>query len=303
MSLNYCSVLFCGLAGILGLVSTFGNSAQAQLSEIICPTPALERFVRHQVAPLETLKSIALRYNITPETIIRMNSTIRNGKVTVGQNLRIPPYNGIVVKVPKGQTWRQIAIKHKVRADALFEVNGCQENPRVVFVPQLKKLPNSTQSSSSIVDTISDSDKLNGYPLPENAAVAFPYGWQINPNNGDVFFHSGIDLSAQQGTSVRAIGKGEVVFAQEQGSYGNLVIINHKGGMQSRYAHLEDIKVRVGEEVNKGDLVGSVGSTGTPTLKQPHLHFEIRSSSSLGWQALDPSEYLGLGDRELRINN
>ncbi len=293
MSFRYCSVLFCNLAGIFGIISTCHSLVLAQSEERNCPTPALERFVRHQVAPEETLKAIAQSYNITPATIIRMNPTIRNGKVTVGKNLIIPPYDGIVVKLPKGQTWREIAVKHKIRADALFEVNGCQENPRVVFVPQLKKSPNSTQSSTNVLNTISNSTKLTGYPLPENTAVAFPYGWQINPNNGDVFFHSGIDLSAQLGTSVQAIGEGLVVFAQEQGSYGNLVIINHSNGLQSRYAHLEDIKVSVGEEVNKGDLVGRVGTTGAPSLKQPHLHFEIRSSSSLGWVAKDPKEYLG----------
>ncbi len=293
MSFRYCSVLFCGLASILGL-STFENSTWAQSRERNCPKPALERFLRHKVAPEETLEAIAKSYSVTPETIIRMNPAIRNGKVTVGRNLIIPPYDGIVVKVRRGQTLRQIAAKHKIRADALFEVNGCQENPPVVFVPQLKKSQNSTQASSepNVLDTISNSSKLNGYPLPENTAVAFPYGWQINPSNGDVFFHSGIDLSAQPGTSVQSIGEGVVVLAQEQGSYGNLVIINHSSGMQSRYAHLEDIKVSVGEEVNKGDLVGTVGSTGTPTLKQPHLHFEIRSSSSLGWVAKDPQEYL-----------
>ncbi|MGB3655212.1 MAG: LysM peptidoglycan-binding domain-containing protein, partial [Rivularia sp. (in: cyanobacteria)] len=183
----------------------------AQSKERNCPTPALERFVRHQVAPEETLEAIAQSYSITPATIIRMNPTIRNGKVTVGRNLIIPPYDGIVVKVPSGQNWRQVAAKHKIRADALFEVNGCQENPRVVFVPQLKKSSNSTQTAS-IIDTISNSSKLTGYPLPKNTAVAFPYGWQINPNNGDVFFHSGIDLSAQPGTSVQAIGEGVVVF-------------------------------------------------------------------------------------------
>ena len=292
MSFRCCSVLFCGLAGIIGF-STFPNSTWAQSKQRNCPKPALERFVRHQVAPEETLKAIAQSYNITAETIIRMNPTIRNGKVTVGKEIIIPPYDGIVVKVRRGQTLRQIAAKHKIRADALFEVNGCQENPQVVFVPQLKK-KKSTQPSTepNVLDTISNSSKLNGYPLPENTAVAFPYGWQINPSNGDVFFHSGIDLSAQPGTSVQAIGEGVVVLAQEQGSYGNLVIINHPLGMQSRYAHLEDIKVSVGKEVNKGDLVGTVGSTGTPTLKKPHLHFEIRSSSSLGWVAKDPSEYL-----------
>ena len=293
MSFRYCSVLFCGLAGILSL-STSPNSAWAQSKERNCPTPALERFVRHQVAPEETLEAIAQSYNVTPATIIRMNPAIRNGKVTVGQKLIIPPYDGIVVKVRSGQTLKQIAAQHKIRADALFEVNGCQENPEVVFVPQLKK-SQSTQASTepNVLETISNSSKLNGYPLPENTAVAFPYGWQINPSNGDVFFHSGIDLSAPSGTSVQAIGEGVVVLAQEQGSYGNLVIINHSSGIQSRYAHLEDIKVSAGEEVKKGDLVGTVGSTGTPTLKKPHLHFEIRSSSSLGWVAKDPKEYLG----------
>ncbi|MEM6753443.1 MAG: M23 family metallopeptidase [Cyanobacteria bacterium P01_C01_bin.38] len=292
MSFRYCSVLFCGLVGILSL-STFRNFAWAESKQANCPEPALERFVRHQVAPEETLETIAQSYSVTPETIIRMNPAIRNGKVTVGKEINIPPYDGIVVKVRRGQTLRQIAAKHKIRADALFEVNGCQENPQVVFVPQLKKLQ-STQASTepNVLDTISNSSKLNGYPLPENTLVAFPYGWQINPSNGDVFFHSGIDLSAQPGTSVQAIGEGEVVLAQEQGSYGNLVIINHPLGMQSRYAHLEDIKVSAGEKVNKGDLVGTVGTTGTPTLKKPHLHFEIRNSSPLGWVAKDPQEFL-----------
>lgn len=293
MSFRYCSVLFCSLAGIFWLMPSWTHFAKADSSERNCPTPALERFVRHQVAPEETIDSIAQSYNLTPATIIRMNPSIRNGKVTVGQNLIIPPYDGIVVKVPKGKTWREVAVKHKIRADALFEVNGCQENPGVVFVPQLKKPPSSTQTELNALEAISNSSKLSGYPLPENTTIAFPFGWQVNPSSGDVFFHSGIDLSAESGTSVQVIGEGVVVFAGEQGSYGNLVIVNHSNDLQSRYAHLEDIKVSAGEKVNKGDLVGSVGNTGEPTLKKPHLHFEIRSSSSLGWVAKDPSEFLG----------
>ncbi|NJN06691.1 MAG: M23 family metallopeptidase [Richelia sp. RM2_1_2] len=294
MSFRDCSVLFSSLAGILGIISTFPNLVSAQTEARKCPTPALERFVRHQVVTEETLQTIAQRYDITSATIIRMNPTIRNGKVTVGQNLIIPPYDGIVEKIPSGQTLREIAAKHKIRADALFEVNGCQENPRVVFVPEFKKkLENSLQEESNILDNISNFNQITGYPLPENTTVAFPYGWQINPTNGDVFFHSGIDLSAPLGTSVQAVGGGVVVFAQEQGTYGNLVIINHSKGLQSRYAHLEDIKVSVGEEIVKGDLIGTVGATGIPTIKEPHLHFEIRSSSSLGWVAKDPKEYVG----------
>ncbi|MCJ8282384.1 MAG: LysM peptidoglycan-binding domain-containing protein [Rivularia sp. ALOHA_DT_140] len=146
MSFRYRSVLFCGLAGTVGLISLWTNSASAESEGINCPTPALERFVRHKVAPGETLKAIVQNYSIAPATIIRMNPAIRNGKVTVGNNLIIPPYDGIVVKVGKGETLKQIAARHKIRADALFEVNGCQENPTVVFVPKLKKKLDSAQN-------------------------------------------------------------------------------------------------------------------------------------------------------------
>jgi lysostaphin len=122
--------------------------------------------------------------------------------------------------------------------------------------------------------------------------VALAYGWQINPATGDVFFHSGVDLLATVGTSVQAIAPGTVAFANEQGSYGKLVIINHSGGLQSRYAHLDSIKVTVGQQVNTGDLLGTVGTTGQPTSTQPHLHFEVRASSSIGWVAQDPKGYL-----------
>jgi len=214
--------------------------------------------------------------------------------VSVGSELQIPPYNGIVVEVPSGQNWRQVAAKYKVRPDAMFEINGCQANPKIVFVPGLNWLPNRPQTAS-IIPANSDTQSpvnISGYPLQEAANVALAYGWQINPQNGEVFFHSGVDLLAAVGSPVQAIAPGNVVFAQEQGSYGNLVIINHGGGMQSRYAHLGSINVKVGQQVNGGDVLGTVGTTGQPAAKEPHLHFEMRSSSSQGWVAQDPKGYL-----------
>ncbi|WP_017314464.1 peptidoglycan DD-metalloendopeptidase family protein [Mastigocladopsis repens] len=291
MTFCYRLLILCSIVtSTLGLVYTSPQSALAQTSVTGCPTPALERFQRHKVAPRETVESIAQRYNLTPATIIAMNPSLQNGKVVVGREIQIPPYNGIVVEVPSGQTWRQIAAKYKIRPDVLFDVNGCQKNPRVVFVPEVKRSPN--RPITEAPTPTPSLSKLTGYPLAEVATVALPYGWQTNPTNGQVFFHSGMDLLAAKGTPVQAIGEGTVVFASEQGTYGNLVIINHSGGLQSRYAHLDSIKVSVGQQVKKGDTVGSVGTTGTPTINQPHLHFEVRSSSSLGWTAQDPKGYL-----------
>lgn len=289
MTLPYRLLFFCSLVSALA-VSTLPkpNSVNAAVSG--CPTPALSRIQRHKVARGETLNSIAQRYNLIPATIIGMNPGLNNGTVSVGSELQIPPYNGIVVAVPRGETWRQVAAKYRVRADALFEANGCQKDPRIVFVPGVNWSPNRPVTQYSV--STNTNNKITGYPLPAATSVALAYGWQINPATGEVFFHSGVDLLADVGTSVEAIAPGTVVFAKDQGTYGKLVIINHSGGLQSRYAQLDTIKVAIGQQVQKGALLGTVGTTGQPTSPQPHLHFEMRSSSSLGWVAEDPKGYL-----------
>jgi len=294
MTFSYRLLLLCSVVSTLGLAFSLPNLEIAQAQAANCPTPALNRFQRHKVVRGETLESIAQRYNLAPETLIVMNPNVNNGRVSVGSELQIPPYNGIVVEVPSGQSWREVAAKYKVRPDALFEINGCQQNPKIVFVPGLNWLPNAPQTTSlnPTNSTTQTRASISGYPLPKVANVGLGYGWQINPNNGEVFFHSGIDLLAAVSSPVQAIAPGSVVFAQEQGSYGQLVIINHNGGLQSRYAHLGTIKVKVGQQVNAGDLLGTVGTTGEPASKQPHLHFEMRSSSSQGWVAQDPKSYL-----------
>ncbi|QSJ16053.1 M23 family metallopeptidase [Nostoc sp. UHCC 0702] len=294
MTFPYRLFLLCTLVGAVGLVSTLPNFNSADAAVPGCPTPALSRFQRHKVARGETLDSIAQRYNLNPATIIDMNPALRNGGLTVGSELQIAPFNGIVVEVPSGQTWRQLAAKYKVRADTLFEVNGCQQNPRIVFIPSAITSPNRPVRASVAPAgrEASSSVSIAGYPLAQTTTVVLPYGWQVNPSTGEVFFHSGVDLLAAVGTPVEAIAPGTVVFAKDQGTYGKLVIINHSGGLQSRYAQLESIKVSVGQQVNKGDLLGTVGTTGQPTSKQPHLHFEMRASSDLGWVAKDPKDYL-----------
>ncbi|MEH2304243.1 LysM peptidoglycan-binding domain-containing M23 family metallopeptidase [Nostoc sp.] len=295
MTLPFRQLFLCSLVSTLSLVSILPNLNSANAAVGGCPIPALSRFQRHKVVRGETLESIAQRYNLIPTTIIGMNPALQNGAiVAVGSVLQIPPYNGIVVEVPRGQTWRQVAAQYKVRADSLFEVNGCQQDPRIVFVPGVNWSPNGVVTKSPLPTDAGTPNRasLSGYPLTQVANVGLAYGWQINPATGEVFFHSGVDLLAPVGSNVLAIAPGTVAFANDQGSYGKLVIINHSGGLQSRYAQLDSIKVAVGQQVKKGDLLGTVGTTGKPSSTQSHLHFEVRSSSSLGWVAEDPKGYL-----------
>lgn len=295
MILPFRQLFLCSLVSALSLVSMLSNTNSANAAVGGCPTPALSRFQRHKVVRGETLERIAQRYNLLPTTIIGMNPALQSGGIpAVGSVVQIPPYNGIVVEVPSGQTWRQVAAQYKVRADSLFEVNGCQQDPRIVFVPGVNWSPNGVVTKSPLPTGGGTPNRasLAGYPLGVAANVGLAYGWQINPATNEVFFHSGVDLLTPIGTNVQAIAPGTVAFANDQGSYGKMVIINHAGGLQSRYAQLDTIKVTVGQQINKGDLLGTVGTSGQPTSNQSHLHFEVRSSSSLGWVAQDPKGYL-----------
>ena len=267
------------LSTLLGLVPPIAVQANPT-----CPQPALSRLIRHKVASGETLESIAQQYHLIPATLIGMNPALQDAKAAVGSEIVIPPYNGIRVQVPAGQTWQQVAATYKVRADVLFEANGCQRASRVVFVPGVNWSPGRP--------VVSVPGEIAGYPLPIKADVALGYGWQLEPKTGKVFFNSGVDLLAAVGTPVRAVGVGTVAFAGEQGNYGNLVVINHPRGRQTRYAHLKNVAVKTNQTVKRGDLVGTVGLTGKPISIQPHLHFELRYASPLGWVAEDPVSFI-----------
>jgi murein DD-endopeptidase MepM/ murein hydrolase activator NlpD len=113
------------------------------------------------------------------------------------------------------------------------------------------------------------------------------FGGRRNPfGGGGSEFHSGQDIAAAWGTSVRATAGGTVSFADWQAGYGQLIVIDHGGGLTTRYGHLSNIGVEVGQQVAKGQDIGKVGSTGRST--GPHLHYEVR----LNDEAVDPTRYL-----------
>lgn len=245
-----------------------------------CPAPALSRVIVHRVDATETRVIIAHKYNLNPATLMGMNPAWRQKDPPPGTEIIVPPTDGIRVELAPGQTGRQVAQIYNVRPDVLFEVNGCEETAREIFVPGVNW---------------SDAPFPNtgwGQPLPGNSQITLAYGWRLRPSLTELAFHSGIDLAAPTGTPVLAAQAGVVAFAGPRGISGNLVVINHPEGKQTRYAHLGSIAVSTGQQVNQGDEIGVVGSTGRPDIEEPHLHFEIRSASELGWVAEDPANYL-----------
>ncbi len=128
-------------------------------------------------------------------------------------------------------------------------------------------------------------------PIGTSAEVSSTFGRRVDPFNGRIASHTGMDFRAASGTAVYATASGVVVKASHQGGYGNMVEVEHGNGITSRYAHLSSISVSVGQHVNPGARVGRVGSTGRST--GPHLHYEVRLSDS----AVNPVRFLRAGEK------
>jgi len=122
-------------------------------------------------------------------------------------------------------------------------------------------------------------------PLTEGW-ISSRFGMRNDPFNGERRHHEGIDFAALEGSPVKASADGVVKFSGRQTGYGNLVIIEHTDGYETRYAHNADNHVRKGEVVSKGQVIASVGDSGRAT--GPHLHFEVRKEG----EAVDPIGFL-----------
>jgi len=114
------------------------------------------------------------------------------------------------------------------------------------------------------------------------------YGWRIDPFTGQRAFHEGIDVMAEQGTTIRAAAGGVVVFSDLHPQYGNMIEIDHGNDLITRYAHASRRLVKIGEVVLRGAKIAEVGRTGRATGS--HLHFEVRQRGA----PVNPVQFLRL---------
>lgn len=110
--------------------------------------------------------------------------------------------------------------------------------------------------------------------IASSVKIGSSFGYRVDPFTGGARFHSGVDIKAAWGDPVGASQTGIVKFAGWHSGYGNLVIVDHGGGVTTHYAHLSGFTVAVGTKVGRGTIVGRAGSTGRST--SPHLHYEVR---------------------------
>lgn len=116
--------------------------------------------------------------------------------------------------------------------------------------------------------------------------VSSKFGMRKHPIYKVRRHHKGLDLVAPPGTPIRAIAAGTVIFSDPYAGYGNLVVVKHRNGITSHYGHCKEIKTNIGKVVRPGEIIATLGNTGSST--GPHLHLEIRKNGV----ALDPLKLL-----------
>ena len=122
-----------------------------------------------------------------------------------------------------------------------------------------------------------------------NYHISMAFGPNIHPLNGNWYIHKGLDFSTwRSGDSVLATAYGQVVTVGFDNSFGNYIIIKHNHGMYTRYAHLQYSRVKKGEYVSQGQVIGAIGNTGVST--GPHLHYEVH----IGSDVVDPAKYINI---------
>ena len=142
--------------------------------------------------------------------------------------------------------------------------------------------PNAPSVLSSSTLKTSDFGKLD---WPVDGSIIYRFGRAVNPNNTTIRWN-GVGIAAASGSAVKAVAGGEIMVAEQIGTYGLTVIVQHGGGDYSVYGSLSRVDVQRGQQVQKGDVIGAVGVS-DPEL-DAHLHFEIRPKG----RAIDPLVWL-----------
>lgn len=262
------------------LDAPFANSSlqRAIVPFTIIPEPPQEEIQTYTVQAGDTVLAIARKFGLEPETIQWANSGLeRNPDVLrVGDVLNILPLDGALHTVEAGDSLSSIAAKYKVSIEDIVNYPG----------------NDITDPAAALV--VGAQVVVPGGVKPYVPPQVFAYGATtapktatrgtgafIWPTSGSVtqrFWggHPAIDIGSWTGAPVKAADSGHVILAQSgyNNGYGNHVIIDHGNGFVSLYAHLNSFYVRVGENVSRGQQIGTVGNTGNST--GPHLHLEIR---------------------------
>ncbi len=249
----------------------------------------------HSVAEGETVSSIAQRYGLQMTTVMWENNLTETSKIKPGQELKILPLDGIRHKVSRGETIVSIGKKYGLEGS---EIQVMVDYPFNEFLNdetfdlatgQYLVVPDGVKASvTSTTGRVARQIQITPDAGSVTATGSFVWPATGRITQGYRFYHKAIDIANKGGSTILAADSGTVIGAGwlDGYGYGNRIIIDHGNGYVTLYAHLSTVQVKAGQKVNRGDLIGRMGSTGRST--GTHLHFEIRQGGVL----LNPLSFL-----------
>jgi murein DD-endopeptidase MepM/ murein hydrolase activator NlpD len=215
----------------------------------------------YKVQSGDTLSEIAAKFGVSTDTILGSSKLTSYDFIKIGQVLKIPDRDGMLITVEEGKTLLDLAQQYKVDVDKIMAHNQLL-NPDFlpvgydIFIPDAKP-----------------QNIIKGWMWPTSSRkITSAFGWRIHPINRRRQFHQGMDIRAKY-EWIKASKYGKVTFAGSMGGYGRVVIIAHPGGWKTLYGHLSKIIVKRGQYVKQGQQIAKSGNSGYST--GPHLHFEI----------------------------
>ncbi len=283
------------------LASFIGASLDDMSTETIISEKPRDSIIEHEVQGGETISQIAEKYGIDTNTIKWANDIEDNDSIKPKQKLKILPVVGVAHQVVRGDTVYSIAKKYDTNPQGIvdFPFNDIGENlslriGQVVIVPDgtPPEKPRPTKAPVKVIEgPTSKPDKPSTSQSDGKSTGSFiwPVRGLITQNFRS--YHPGVDIAGSSGDAVVAADGGEVIVSGwvDNTGYGNRVMIKHSNGLITLYGHLQanSNKVKVGDKVSKGQVIGLRGSTGRST--GPHLHFEVRRP---GQSNANPMNYL-----------
>lgn len=251
----------------------------------------------YTVASGDTLSGIAKQYDLSTNSLLWANDLTVTSKIKVGQQLSIPPADGVSHRVAAGQSVEKIASLYKVPADKIIAMNGLQSGAiskdQIIFVPGAVPLPSVTpavngrtvardSASRNATRTVKGQATTDNFANTNQTPAAGKF--LIFPTIGSLTqgFHKGhyaFDIANRSKPPIWAAAGGKVVTATNgtwAGGYGNHVVIDHGNGVQTLYGHMDHVNVKVGDTVTQGQVLGQMGNTGNVRgATGIHLHFEV----------------------------
>ena len=255
----------------LGRDSVIIKPVSIPTSPLVSHTPIV-----HLVAQGDTLESIGQQYNLPWRYIVWSNPGLRMPLV-VGRAVKVAPVPGVVVVVKRGDTPAGLAAAYGVDVSTVLGFNGIrgpQLTPGSVLVIPVDPTPGPNLSTGLVADPVDPGQFL--CPIA-GAKIIQPFGptsFALEPPfDGYPHFHTGVDLLAGYGTPIVAAAGGRVTATSYAFDFGIRVEVIDSFGLVEIYAHMSQVAVAVGQEVQQGEKIGYVGSTGLSI--GAHLHFQL----------------------------